>query len=302
MQALWRLARTWRAFVARLQHAGFAHGDLQHGNVLVDTSGQLRLVDLDGSWVETLRGEKRPREDGHPNYQRTGRDWGRWMDTFPGLVVYTALLCLSRRPDAWRQLSDGENILFSADDFQQPGRTPCWDLLARIGDAEVGDLAERLKDACDPGWKASGSLETLLDGTPIGPMPTRPARAPYLGPGELKPTEWTPNQPDPARTGPAPYAGMAGNDPSRPGSSPWSSPGRPTTTPPSVPPPATPPPVVPKRSDATALLLAALFGAAVCVLALVIAVASGSPAVLALGILVGLVATAIGFVTLRQHE
>jgi hypothetical protein len=46
--ALGRLAAAWRELVARLQRAEFAHGDLQHGNVLVDNTGSLRLVDFDG--------------------------------------------------------------------------------------------------------------------------------------------------------------------------------------------------------------------------------------------------------------
>ncbi|MDQ2706917.1 MAG: hypothetical protein M3Z25_04470 [Actinomycetota bacterium] len=45
--AIGALAGTWRDLVRRMQTARFAHGDLQHGNVLIDTRGTLRLVDLD---------------------------------------------------------------------------------------------------------------------------------------------------------------------------------------------------------------------------------------------------------------
>ena len=46
--ALTTLAGRWRELVALLQRSEFAHGDLQHGNVMVDQEGQLRLVDFDG--------------------------------------------------------------------------------------------------------------------------------------------------------------------------------------------------------------------------------------------------------------
>ena len=46
--ALTTLAGRWRELVALLQRSEFAHGDLQHGNVMVDQDGQLRLVDFDG--------------------------------------------------------------------------------------------------------------------------------------------------------------------------------------------------------------------------------------------------------------
>ena len=46
--ALTTLAAKWRALVALMQSSEFTHGDLQHGNVMVDQDGRLRLVDFDG--------------------------------------------------------------------------------------------------------------------------------------------------------------------------------------------------------------------------------------------------------------
>ena len=105
--ALRTLSGAWRALVARLQDGGFAHGDLQHGNVPVDSRSTLRLVDFDGSWIAAFGAGPVPAETGHPNYQRPDREWGRWMDTFPALVVHTSLVALSRRPDAWALLHTG---------------------------------------------------------------------------------------------------------------------------------------------------------------------------------------------------
>ena len=160
--ALSSLATTWRGFVGRLQQADFAHGDLQHGNILVDTSSTLRLVDFDGSWISGFQGDPPPRETGHPNYQPAGRKWGRWMDTFPGLVIYTALLTLARRPGSWTQLQNGENILFSAGDFMPPFRTAAWETIASVPDEEVAQAAEQLKRVCASGWGADEPLESLL--------------------------------------------------------------------------------------------------------------------------------------------
>ena len=171
--ALHNLATMWRNVVDRLQRAEFAHGDLQHGNVLIDTRSALRLVDFDGSWIEALSSGPPPSETGHPNYQRTGREWGRWMDTFPGLVIYTSLLALSRRPDLWRSLHDGENLLFSHTDFVPPFTTMTWRAVSEIQDPDVEDAAARLKECCSPRWQAADTLESLLHpavsaaGTPI---------------------------------------------------------------------------------------------------------------------------------------
>jgi hypothetical protein len=191
--ALHVLAGRWRSQVQRLQTADFAHGDLQHGNVLVDTAATLRLVDFDGSWITDFTDTTEwpaPKETGNVNYQPSGRVWGRWMDTFPGLVIYTALLALSRRPDAWRTFYSGENMLFSADDFVRPGATPTWELLAEITDPQVAQAVERLRACCRPGWTADGPMEELLGrerSTPVEDRPPAPTGFRIVG---TAPKQW----------------------------------------------------------------------------------------------------------------
>jgi hypothetical protein len=172
--ALVALAASWRTHVARLQAADFAHGDLQHGNVLVDMSCALRLVDFDGSWISGFEDWPAPPEQGNPNYQRMDRTWGPWMDTFPALVIYTGLLVLSRLPDAWRTLHDGENLLFTSEDFLRPGNTPTWRQLRAIADPEVTHAVQRLEACCGPRWQAAGTLEALLAREQV-PEPRRSA-------------------------------------------------------------------------------------------------------------------------------
>lgn len=160
--ALAELAATWRGLVDRLQRARFAHGDLQHGNVLVDEHGTPRLVDFDCAWLERFTGQPPPPETGHRNYQPAARPWGRWMDTFSGLVVYLSLLALSKNPAPWRVLHTGENLLLRRDDFRPPFQTPAWWHLASIRDPELDEVAARLRECCAPGWTASGGLTDLL--------------------------------------------------------------------------------------------------------------------------------------------
>src|SRR5690606_12971127 len=65
------LAEAWRRMLADLEAHGFAHGDLQHGNVLVreaDGRPRLTLVDYDAFVVPALYGTPAP-EVGHRNYQ-----------------------------------------------------------------------------------------------------------------------------------------------------------------------------------------------------------------------------------------
>jgi eukaryotic-like serine/threonine-protein kinase len=187
--ALATLAANWREMIARLQSAQFTHGDLQHGNVMVDQQGQLRLVDFDGVWIPQLAGQDPPTEYGHPNYQRPGRhDWGPWFDTFSALVIYTSLVALSKDPSLWLALYNSKNLLFCRDDFFAPFSTEVWKQLAALRDPQVNELTQRLQERCAPDWKSDRSLEAILD-------PPAPAS------GELR---WWEKQPSPPKAAAAP--------------------------------------------------------------------------------------------------
>ncbi len=162
--ALTTLAAKWRALVALLQDSEFAHGDLQHGNVMVDQEGRLRLVDFDGVWIPPLAGQSPPTEFGHPNYQHPLQHvWDRWLDTFSALVIYLSLVALGKEPSLWLALYNSKNLLFAKSDFFRPFKTEAWKQLAAMGDPQVDELVRRLQECCDPDWVSTKSLEMTLD-------------------------------------------------------------------------------------------------------------------------------------------
>jgi hypothetical protein len=156
--ALRRLADAWRLVIRFLEQARFAHGDLQHGNILVEeTTGSVRLIDYDGSFVPELAGVVN-REVGHASYQhprRTAADYGPLMDRFPALVIYITLRLLAVAPYLWFRLDNGDNLLFRPEDFADPATSrgfavfrealrpfPIERNLARVlRDASVGPLS-----------------------------------------------------------------------------------------------------------------------------------------------------------------
>src|SRR5438309_5093388 len=81
--ALAALRAKWAILVRHLEAAQVAHGDLQHGNIMV-RGGSIQLVDYDGMWVPALRGRDAT-EIGHRAYQhpeRSGQDYGQEIDRF----------------------------------------------------------------------------------------------------------------------------------------------------------------------------------------------------------------------------
>ncbi|MBZ0186335.1 MAG: hypothetical protein K8F91_08820, partial [Candidatus Obscuribacterales bacterium] len=61
------LRKNFQSMVAEIEAGGIAHGDLQHGNIIITGDG-LRLVDYDALFVPELLG-KQNLELGHANYQ-----------------------------------------------------------------------------------------------------------------------------------------------------------------------------------------------------------------------------------------
>ncbi|WP_103018867.1 hypothetical protein [Salinibacter altiplanensis] len=146
-----RLAEAWAGLMADLESMDLAHGDLQHGNVLVETAGEalrLRLVDYDTMYVPALKG-RASAEVGHRNYQhpdRTDADFGPALDCFSGLVIYTALRACAVRPELWDEYDTGENLLFRDADFYAPEESPLFGALGEIEPLRA--LSDALRTAC----------------------------------------------------------------------------------------------------------------------------------------------------------
>lgn len=168
---LGRLGVLWRRMAVRLREAGAAHGDLQHGNVLLVPGSRaaslaLKLIDYDGMFVPALAG--RPSgEAGHPSYQHPQRlreaTYGPEVDRFPLLVVATALRCLAvGGRDLWGPFDTGDNLLFRQADLRAPHASPLFRELERLADPVARALVDRLAEACREPLDRAPRLDDLL--------------------------------------------------------------------------------------------------------------------------------------------
>ena len=145
------LAHRWAGMVAALGRASIAHGDLQHGNVLV-VNGDLKLVDYDGMYVPALNGLDSS-ELGHPNYQhpsRTEKDFGPHLDRFSAWVIYVSLAALCIDPGLWHAVTGAgdEALLFRRSDFEWPDGSSVLELLLSHRDRRIRDLGGQMKTLC----------------------------------------------------------------------------------------------------------------------------------------------------------
>jgi hypothetical protein len=161
--ALAALRAKWVTLVRDLEDARVAHGDLQHGNILV-RGGSFLLVDYDGMWVPALKG-RNATETGHRAYQhpeRSERDYGQEIDRFSALVIYLSLAALEKDATLWERFHTGDNLIFVREDFQQAGRSAIWQQLRRIGSAHIDRLAAAMAAMVQQHPMKVGNLDSVL--------------------------------------------------------------------------------------------------------------------------------------------
>ena len=175
--ALRLLAARWRGgTTSSLRGLGIAHNDLQHGNVLVEADGRIRLVDYDGMFLPKFRGEQSP-ELGHKNYQHPKRgatNYDDYVDNFPALVVYLSLLAIAADPGLW-SFHNEDNLIFTNRDYANPRSSKAFNALRNSPDSTVTKLTEKLEECCRLPVEKTPDLETILLGVPVTAPPSTAA-------------------------------------------------------------------------------------------------------------------------------
>jgi hypothetical protein len=167
------LRAKWVTLVRELEAARIAHGDLQHGNILV-RDGSIQLVDYDGMWVPALKG-RHATETGHRAYQhpeRSEQDYGQELDRFSALVIYLSLAALAQDTTLWERFHTGDNLIFVREDFEQVGRSAIWQELRRIGSARIDQLAAALATMLQQPPMQASSLDSVLNNLASFKFPT----------------------------------------------------------------------------------------------------------------------------------
>lgn len=144
-----RLSDQWGELLETLEVVDIAHGDLQHGNVLV-AEGRPLLVDYDGMFVPAFEGQQ-SLELGLPPYQhpeRNENDFGMGLDNFAGLVIHLSLRALIEQPSLWGKYYNTENLLFVKEDFRNPARSDLFRDLRKLPDPEIRDWVGLLESWC----------------------------------------------------------------------------------------------------------------------------------------------------------
>lgn len=136
---LLQLAESFLFLVQDMHRNQFAHGDLQHGNIIVNDKGELFLVDYDSFYCPDLNGE-REIITGLKDYQHPLRQSNlivsEKIDYFSELIIYLSILAIAHNStfvDKY-QVADSEHLLFEAKDFQNLKGSSIYNDILMLGD------------------------------------------------------------------------------------------------------------------------------------------------------------------------
>ncbi len=171
-----RLADDFLGMITTLHKSGISHGDLQHGNILVQPNGSLTLVDYDSMYVPGMQNV--PDEiKGLEGYQHPARSKQRYRspnsDYFSELVIYTSIRMLANHPGLWQKykLEDTDTMLFTEADIASGGTSEVFRLIE--SDRDVRFLGRAVKDALrQPTLDRIVPLEEIVNGQTVSIVET----------------------------------------------------------------------------------------------------------------------------------
>lgn len=144
------LADKFLSMTRDLHRLSLAHGDLQHGNILVSNNKQLYLVDYDSFYCPQLKGEA-DNVTGLPDYQHPARinnkSVSEKLDYFSELIIYLSILAIAEVPsltDKYKVV-DSDRLLFSKEDFADIKNAPIYNDIYSLG-ADFQDMLAVLEE------------------------------------------------------------------------------------------------------------------------------------------------------------
>ena len=136
---------------AWLRSQPFAHGDIKPDNILVRPDGSLALVDYDGMFVPSMKGQKSPtigtKDFSHP--LRTVDDFDETIDDFALASIALSLKAISLNPYLLDEYSAADRLLFSAEDYRDLSNSNVFVSLSELlGDTDLLLLYSMFNIAC----------------------------------------------------------------------------------------------------------------------------------------------------------
>lgn len=150
-QCLLNLASQFKDMVFQLHHIEIAHGDLQHGNIIVTPERDLKLVDYDSLYVPTFTDEEQV-TSGMAAYQHPSRKNNTFKasksdDYFSEQIIYLSLLCFAEDLSLWEPIEERDeySLLFTEADLNSISSSQLFKRVSQLQNSEIRQLLTELK-------------------------------------------------------------------------------------------------------------------------------------------------------------
>ena len=154
------LAEKFITMVKELHSLHISHGDLQHGNIIIDKKDNIFLVDYDSVFVPTFNGEMQV-TTGLPAYQHPNRKTSLKKasvkdDYYSERIIYVSLLALAEDPGIWNSLknSDGEkdehSFILNENDISDLKNSVLFNKIKRLPNQQINLIATDIENCSDP--------------------------------------------------------------------------------------------------------------------------------------------------------
>ncbi len=144
---LYNLAEKFKDMIAYFHSQNIAHGDLQHGNILIKSNEDLVVIDYDSMYIKPLKG-MRDIVKGIPGYQHPARKKNKnlnsKLDYFSELIIYLSLIVFAKEPYLWKDCYKTEHLLFSEKDLSEPGNSALIKKLKSSNEQPISKLTSKL--------------------------------------------------------------------------------------------------------------------------------------------------------------
>lgn len=133
------LAEKFLAMTEFLHKHRIAHGDLQHGNIIIENN-EIKLIDYDSLFVPGLEGQSDiitgKVEFQHPNRLNL-RIASEKLDYFSELVIYLSIISIAYKPSLLNKFSIDDSLLFQASDWNDFENTRIFNALSEIKNDDI---------------------------------------------------------------------------------------------------------------------------------------------------------------------
>lgn len=142
------LAEKFLDMIEFLHKHQIAHGDLQHGNIIIEND-TLKLVDYDSIFVPGLEGHSDiitgKAEFQHPKRKHLKKTSEK-LDYFSELVIYLSIIAIAYKPSLLDDYSIDDSLLFQASDWVDFENSKIFKTLSNIKNDDITLLLQILKD------------------------------------------------------------------------------------------------------------------------------------------------------------